>query len=131
MQIIYAQSFGYFTTSVIYYIYRFITWYKKPKEGRTAFFKEVLSAYREEYVEEFDAEEGTDGKQPEMRTYSAFSWHKFSCLASRVISLIIIQFLIFYTFLYCFKASMNGGIISAIFASSLLFTMAFFYLFYG
>ena len=132
MQIIYAQSFGYFTTSLIYYIYRFITWYKKPKDDRPAtFFREVFSAYCEEYVEEFDAEEGTNGKQLETRTYRAFSWHKLSCLISRVVSLICIQFCIYYAFVYCFKAEMNGGIVSAIFASSLLFTMAFFYVFYG
>ena len=74
-------------TSLVYYMYRFITWYKKPKEKKAeTFFEDATSAYYEEFVEEYDAEAAAEGEQPEIRIFNAFSWHKVSCTPARAAS---------------------------------------------
>ena len=51
-------------------------------------------------------------------------------MLSRALANVIVQFALYFTFKFCFKSGLNGGVVSIIFSSSMLFTMGLFYRWY-
>ena len=74
-------------TSLIYYTFRYVSWYRVQKQS---FFKEISSAYYEEFVEEFEDDENIVAEEKASRKFRAFSWHKVLAMMSRALANMLI-----------------------------------------
>lgn len=125
-QVVYAQSFGNLFSALAYYAFMYGKFYirnqKKDQKDRRSYFTRSTSQYYEVFIVEDEMDDGRVLKREEYR----FCIQRLMCPIYRMLNQLAIQFVIFYCFSYCVKAGMNGGVVSSIFAMSLVFTILIF-----
>jgi len=96
-------------------------------------------AENSEKFESIESEESDLERAPETKAKSSvvpesfhvMTWQRVSAPLSRCLVQIMIQYAILSCFTFAAKSGVNGGIISAIFSSSCIFTIIIFYFKYG
>jgi len=128
-----CQSFGFVLMWAFYYVYRLIM--HKVQNNSRPFFDRRHSQYYEEFVDESQPSDNNvdfeKGESQESKAFYELTWHRFSAPLYRGICQLMIQLVIVQCFEFAARSGVNGGIISAIFSSSSLFSIVIFYFKYG